>query len=57
LSVLQDCGGDPLKFIIENWILILVALASGAMLVWPVVRRGGAGGAVGTGEAVRLINR
>jgi len=46
------------KFIADNWILILVAFVSGAMLVWPMVRRGGAGGvSVPTGEAVRLINR
>jgi rhodanese-related sulfurtransferase len=41
----------------QNLILILVALVSGAMLVWPLVRRSGAGGAITTGEAVRLINR
>jgi rhodanese-related sulfurtransferase len=45
------------KFIVENWILILVAFVSGAMLVWPMVRRGGAGTSVPTSEAVRLINR
>jgi len=45
-------------FLIQNWILILVAFISGGMLVWPLVR-GSAGGAssVGTSEAVRLINR
>ena len=46
-----------MKFFVENWILILVAFASGAMLVWPMVRRGGGGTSVGTAEAVRLINR
>jgi rhodanese-related sulfurtransferase len=45
------------KFFVDNWILFLVALASGAMLVWPMVRRGGGGLSVGTAEAVRLINR
>jgi len=45
------------KFFVDNWILILVAFVSGGMLVWPMVRKGGAGGAVATGEAVRLINR
>jgi len=44
-------------FFVENWILILVAFVSGAMLVWPMVRGGGGGGAVGVAEAVRLINR
>jgi len=45
------------KFIVDNWILILVAFVSGAMLVWPMVRRGGGGTSVPTSEAVRLINR
>ncbi len=46
-----------MKFFVENWVLILVAFVSGGMLVWPMVRRGAPGAAVGTGEAVRLINR
>jgi rhodanese-related sulfurtransferase len=47
-----------LKFFVENWHLFLVALVSGGLLVWPVLRRGGGGaGSVGTAEAVRLINR
>lgn len=46
-----------MKFFVENWILILVAFVSGGMLVWPMVRKGGAGGSVSTSEAVRLINR
>ena len=50
--------GSPLKFIVDNWLLILVALSAGALLVWPVLRKGAGGaGSVGTGEAVRLINR
>jgi rhodanese-related sulfurtransferase len=46
-----------LKFIIDNWTLILLALASGGMLAWPLIKRGTAGGGVSTSEAVRLINR
>ena len=46
-----------LNFFIENWVLLLVAFVSGAMLVWPMVRGGGRGGAVGPSEAVRLMNR
>ncbi len=46
-----------MKFFVDNWILLLVAFASGGMLVWPLVRRGGGGLSVGTAEAVRLINR
>ena len=50
--------GSPLKFIVDNWLLILVALSAGALLLWPVLRKGAGGaGSVGTAEAVRLINR
>jgi rhodanese-related sulfurtransferase len=44
------------SFFVENWLLILVAFVSGGMLVWPMVKQGGSA-AVGTAEAVRLINR
>ena len=51
-------AGSPLKFFVDNWLLLLVALSSGALLLWPVLRKGAGGaGSVGTGEAVRLINR
>ena len=45
------------KFIVDNWILIVAALASGALLIWPMVSKGGLGGALSAAEAVRLINR
>jgi rhodanese-related sulfurtransferase len=45
------------KFLLDNWTLIAAAFASGAMLVWPMVARGGMGGALSTAEAVQLINR
>jgi rhodanese-related sulfurtransferase len=45
------------KFIVDNWLLLIVAFISGALLVWPMVRKGSGSGAVGTSEAVRLINR
>jgi rhodanese-related sulfurtransferase len=44
------------KFLIDNWMLIAVALASGGMLLWPALKGVSAGG-VSTAEAVRLINR
>jgi rhodanese-related sulfurtransferase len=40
----------------DNIFLIAVAFVSGAMLVWPLVRRGG-GASVTTLEATQLINR
>jgi rhodanese-related sulfurtransferase len=44
------------KFIIDNWMLITVALSSGLMLLWPTLRAGG-GGALTAAGAVQLINR
>lgn len=46
-----------MKFFIDNWYLILAAAVSGGLLLWPALTRGARGGAVGTSEAVRLINR
>ena len=46
-----------MQFIVENWILILAAFFSGGMLVWPMVSKGGIGGAISTSDAVRLINQ
>jgi rhodanese-related sulfurtransferase len=46
-----------MKFITENIFLIAIAFVSGAMLVWPLVRRGAAGASVGTLEATMLINQ
>ena len=47
-----------MKFILDNWTLIALALVSGGMLIWPQLRgAAAAGNAVGTAEAVRLINR
>ena len=50
------CVRPTVTFILENWLLILVAFISGGMLVWPMVSKGG-GGSVSPSEAVRLINR
>lgn len=46
-----------LSFLIENWIPAVMALVSGALLLWPVLQRGAQGGAISPSEAVRLINR
>ena len=46
-----------MSFFVDNWILFFIAITSGAMLLWPMVGRGGGALSVGTAEAVRLINR
>jgi len=44
------------KFLVDNWMLISLAFASGAMLLWPVVQGARTSG-VSTANAVLLINR
>ena len=46
-----------MKFLIDNWMLLSIALASGAMLVWPLVSGSMNAGALSAGAAVQLINR
>ncbi|WP_180131637.1 rhodanese-like domain-containing protein [Rhodoferax sp. BLA1] len=45
-----------MKFILDNWMMIAVALASGGMLLWPLIK-GGAVGGLSAEAAVQLINR
>jgi rhodanese-related sulfurtransferase len=44
------------KFVIDNWTLIAIALASAGMLFWPVLK-GATGGGLSAQDAVQLINR
>lgn len=47
-----------MKFIFDNALLIGLALGSGIMLIWPMLRGGSAGAAnLAPGDAVLLINR
>lgn len=48
-----------MSFLLENnnWIFVLLAIGSGAMLMLPALRGGVGGNSVGPNEAVRLINR
>ncbi len=46
-----------MDFVKNNILLIAVAFASGAMLLWPVFRRNAGGPWVSTLEATQLINR
>ncbi len=47
---------NNVKFIVDNWMLIAVALASGAMLLWPMVQ-GLTQQGISPAGAVNLINR
>jgi rhodanese-related sulfurtransferase len=46
-----------LNFLIENWFLIVAAVASGGMLLWPRLVSGGQGAAISPAQAVQLVNR
>jgi hypothetical protein len=45
------------KFLQENILLIAVAFVSGAMLLWPYLRRATGGPSVNPSQATQLINR
>ncbi len=44
-----------MNFIVDNWYLIFLVLASGVMLLLPALK--GAGGGLSAAQAVQLINR
>ncbi|MBC7602169.1 MAG: rhodanese-like domain-containing protein [Ramlibacter sp.] len=46
-----------MKFILDNWHLIAIALASGGMLMWPVIQGAATAGGLSAAGAVQLINR
>lgn len=47
-----------MKFVIENWYLVVAMIISGAYLVWPEIQKLlGGSSEVGTLEAVQLINQ
>ncbi|MBH2018954.1 MAG: rhodanese-like domain-containing protein [Burkholderiales bacterium] len=46
-----------MKFLIDNWMLISITIASGGMLVWPLIAGGMNAGALNPAGAVQLINR
>ncbi len=48
---------DRMKFVIDNWMLFAVVLASGGMLLWPRLAGGGGAGALTANATVQLINR
>ena len=46
-----------MSFIQNNWHLFAIAFVSGAMLLWPLIRRSAAGPTVNTLEATQMMNR
>lgn len=46
-----------MKFFIDNWFLFVTAIASGGLLLWPMISRSGGGAKVTAAQAVQLINR
>lgn len=55
--VFLSTGRTPLNFLLDNWILILAALSSGGLLLWPTLAKTSQGAALTTAEAVRVLNR
>jgi rhodanese-related sulfurtransferase len=45
------------KFLIDNWTLFAIAIASGGMLLWPTIAGGLNAGTLTAAGAVQLINR
>lgn len=46
-----------MKFIIDNWLLLSVAITSGGLLLWPLLRGAAGAGSLTPAGAVQLINR
>lgn len=50
-----------MQFLLDNWILVLAAVVSGGLLLWPTLVRGGVAGiggsALSAAQAVQLMNR
>ncbi len=47
-----------MKFIVDNWMLFVVAIGAGSMLLWPTLKGSLlSGGALSPNAAVQLINR
>ena len=46
-----------MKFLIDNWMLISIAIASGGMLLWPLIAGSMNAGSLNASGAVQLINR
>lgn len=57
LSLTAAVEPSLLKFLQNNSLMLAVAVVSGAMLLWPLVRQRGGGPSVDSSQATQLINR
>ncbi len=46
-----------MEFLVNNWYLVAMAVVSGGLLFWPMLRGGRGAGSVSPEQAVQLINR
>ena len=46
-----------MDFVLQNWYLFAAAIASGALLLMPMLSQAGGGGRVSAADAVQIINR
>ena len=46
----------PVNFILDNWLLLAIALSSSALLLWPVIQ-GATGAGMSAAEVVQSMNR
>lgn len=46
-----------MKFLVDNLYLVIIALASGGLLLWPLFKRGGGTASVTPAQATQLINQ
>jgi rhodanese-related sulfurtransferase len=49
--------GDTVSFIIENWMLFALAIASGALLLWPSLNAGAGQNALAPSAVVQMMNK
>jgi rhodanese-related sulfurtransferase len=56
-SRLLSTPGLTVKFILDNWYLFAMALVSGGLLFWPLLRQSRQAGSVSAAQAVQLVNR
>ena len=57
LSPARPDLAPPLDFVLQNWYLFAAAIASGTLLLMPMLSQAGGGGRISAADAVQVINR